>query len=83
MFNDVFGTIIPEMEQIISQLERGTIITRFHTRKRPERKTLMVRRETRQLIWARTSGERTFEGSSNIHFPYIFGIRMCYVDKIK
>lgn len=79
MFNDVFGTIIPEMEQIISQLERGTIITRFHTRKRPERKTLMVRRETRQLIWARTSGERTFEGS--IEMREVKEVRLGQVSK--
>lgn len=63
MINGFMGSFIPEMEQIISQLERGTIITRFYPRKKPERKTLMVRRETRQLLWARTA-TRTFEGSS-------------------
>lgn len=61
------GSFIPEMEQIISQLERGTIITKFYPRKRPERKTLMVRRETRQILWARTAA-RTYEGSSNAHY---------------
>lgn len=30
--------IIPEMEQIISQLERGTVVTKFFSRKRPEKK---------------------------------------------
>lgn len=66
MMNGFMGSIIPEMEQIISQLERGTIITRFYPRKKPERKTLMVRRETRQLLWARTA-TRTFEGSSTYY----------------
>uniref|UniRef100_A0A182X5M9 1-phosphatidylinositol 4,5-bisphosphate phosphodiesterase gamma n=1 Tax=Anopheles quadriannulatus TaxID=34691 RepID=A0A182X5M9_ANOQN len=38
-----------EMEQIICQLERGTLIQKFYPRKRPEKKTLMLRRETRQV----------------------------------
>ena len=54
---------ISEMEQIISQLERGTVVTKFYPRKRPERKTLMIRRETRQIVWARTAATRTFEGA--------------------
>lgn len=39
------------MEQIISQLERGTLVTKFSWRKKAERKTLAIRRETRQIIW--------------------------------
>ncbi|XP_058803649.1 1-phosphatidylinositol 4,5-bisphosphate phosphodiesterase gamma-1 [Phymastichus coffea] len=58
--------IIPEMEQIISQLERGTLVTRFFLRKRPEKKTLMIRRETRQIVWARTPTSRPFDGSVDI-----------------
>lgn len=38
-----------EMEQTICMLERGTIITKFYPRRRPEQKTLMLRRETRQV----------------------------------
>jgi len=56
-------SIISEMEQIISQLERGTVVTKFYPRKRPERKTLMIRRETRQIVWARTAATRIFEGA--------------------
>jgi phosphatidylinositol phospholipase C gamma-1 len=56
-------SFITEMEQIISQLERGTVVTKFYPRKRPERKTLMVRRETRQIVWARTAATRTFESA--------------------
>lgn len=55
--------IIPEMEQIISQLERGTVVTKFFSRKRPEKKTLMIRRETRQIVWARSATFRPFDGS--------------------
>jgi phosphatidylinositol phospholipase C gamma-1 len=56
-------SFIPEMEQIISQLERGTVVTKFYPRKRPERKTLVLRRETRQIVWARTATTRTFESA--------------------
>ncbi|XP_039287689.1 1-phosphatidylinositol 4,5-bisphosphate phosphodiesterase gamma-1-like [Nilaparvata lugens] len=55
--------IMPEVEQIISQLERGTLVTRYYPRKRPEKKTLMIRRETRQILWARTPNTKTFEGA--------------------
>lgn len=55
--------IIPEMEQIISQLERGTVVTKFFSRKRPEKKTLMIRRETRQIVWSRSATFRPFDGS--------------------
>lgn len=47
------GGLIREMEQLIAQLERGTIITKFYHRKRPERKTLLLRRETYQIMWSR------------------------------
>ena len=60
-------SFIPEMEQIISQLERGTVVTKFYPRKRPERKTLMIRRETRQIVWARTAATRTFEGAGKFY----------------
>ncbi|KAK9500321.1 hypothetical protein O3M35_001604 [Rhynocoris fuscipes] len=58
------GSFNPEMEQIISQLERGTIVTRFFPRKRPERKTLMIKRETRQIAWARSHTTKAYDGTS-------------------
>jgi hypothetical protein len=63
--------IIPEMEQIISQLERGTVVTKFFSRKRPEKKTLMIRRETRQIVWSRSATFRPFDGSGKILFIFI------------
>ncbi|CAH1179228.1 unnamed protein product [Phaedon cochleariae] len=59
---------IPEMEQIISQLERGTLVTKFSWRKRPESKTLAIKRETRQLIWKRvvTTNNPTNDGSVDL-----------------
>jgi len=60
------GSFIPEVEQVISQLERGTVVTKFFLRKRPERRTLSIRRETRQIIWQTKSsqtGRNSCEGS--------------------
>lgn len=57
-----------EMEETVCMLERGTIIMKYSARRRPEKKTLMLRRETRQLIWssvnppARTT--QSYENSS-------------------
>ncbi|KAJ8929429.1 hypothetical protein NQ314_017878 [Rhamnusium bicolor] len=70
LFNGVFSSstgsgYIPEMEQIISQLERGTLVTKFSWRKKAERKTLAIRRETRQITWSRpaTATKSTFDGA--------------------
>lgn len=54
--------IISEMEQIISQLERGTVVTKFFPRKRSEKKTLMIRRETRQIAWSRSCMSISMDG---------------------
>ncbi|XP_033208477.1 1-phosphatidylinositol 4,5-bisphosphate phosphodiesterase gamma-1 isoform X2 [Belonocnema kinseyi] len=56
--------IIPEMEQIISQLERGTIVTIFF--KKLEKKTLMIRRETRQIFWSQSGTFKQFDGTVEI-----------------
>ncbi|KAK0087269.1 hypothetical protein PV325_001367 [Microctonus aethiopoides] len=58
--------IIPEMEQIISLLERGTVVTKFFQRKKPEKKTLMIRRETRQVVWSKSATHRPVDGSVEI-----------------
>lgn len=57
-----------EMEQTVCMLERGTIITKYYPRRRPEQKTLMLRRETRQLIWSSVNNSNArpnanYEGS--------------------
>lgn len=59
---------IPEMEQIISQLERGTLVTKYSWRKKPERKTLAIRRETKQLIWTRPAcnSKPSFDAAVNL-----------------
>ncbi|XP_055596548.1 1-phosphatidylinositol 4,5-bisphosphate phosphodiesterase gamma-1 isoform X2 [Uranotaenia lowii] len=54
-----------EMEQIICSLERGTLIQKFYPRRKPEKKTLMLRRETRQITWSSPSqnNRANFEGA--------------------
>jgi phosphatidylinositol phospholipase C, gamma-1 len=56
---------LSEIEQMICVLERGTVITKFYPRKKPEKKTLMLRRETRQITWAAGSStsRNSYEGS--------------------
>lgn len=73
-FNGAFSMIsgagyIPEMEQIISQLERGTLVTKFSSRKKPEVKKLQIRRETRQVVWTKTnttSPKPTYDGAVDL-----------------
>lgn len=73
-FNGQFGSstggsgYIPEMEQIISQLERGTIVTKFSARKKAERKTLQIRRDTRQVVWKTMSAvtKPSYEGAVDL-----------------
>lgn len=73
VFNGVFSSssgsgYIPEMEQIISQLERGTLVTKFCWRRKAERKTLAIRRETRQIVWSKTATgpKSTYDGAVDL-----------------
>ncbi|XP_053689407.1 1-phosphatidylinositol 4,5-bisphosphate phosphodiesterase gamma-1 isoform X2 [Sabethes cyaneus] len=54
-----------EMEQIICSLERGTLIQKFYARRKPEKKTLMLHRETRQVTWSSPgqNSRSNFEGA--------------------
>lgn len=60
--------LIHEADQLISYIERGSSVLRFFPRKRPERKTLLVRRETHQVIWYRNGAPQrhAFEGALDI-----------------
>nr|UPI11531.1 phospholipase C gamma 1 [Mythimna separata] len=60
--------LIHEADQLISQIERGSTILKFYPRKRPERRSLSVRRETHQIIWSRTgvSLKNAYEGALDI-----------------
>jgi len=64
MYGATNGNFIPEMELIISQLERGTVVTKFYGRKRPEKKTMTIQRETREIQWRRSSSSSSNRSSS-------------------
>ncbi|TRY67123.1 hypothetical protein TCAL_13126 [Tigriopus californicus] len=47
------NSFLSEREVSIGKLERGLYVSRFHWKKKPERKLLAVRRETLLLTWSR------------------------------
>ena len=48
-------------------LERGTAIQKFCFNKKPEKKTMLVRRETMLIVWQRAlSGKNSFDGCIDI-----------------
>ena len=40
-----------EMEQILKRLESGSLLTKFYSKGKPEKRSFCVRRDTRQLTW--------------------------------
>ncbi|XP_023319124.1 1-phosphatidylinositol 4,5-bisphosphate phosphodiesterase gamma-1 isoform X2 [Trichogramma pretiosum] len=61
-YTNMNEVVIPEVEQTVGQLERGTVVTKFFSKRKPEKKTLMIRRETRQIVWTRTGTTSPYEG---------------------
>jgi len=58
---------LPEREQVIGYLERGTAVTKFCAKLKPERKTMLVRRETMLIVWQRAlCGKNSFDGAVDI-----------------
>ena len=45
------GTFLPNLHGVLRVLEGGMVLTRFYSRKKPEKRNFLVRLETRQLIW--------------------------------
>lgn len=69
------NVFISEMEQILNSLEQRTIVTRFYLKKKPEQRTLRLRRETRQILWSRTSNtnNKNYDGCCNYNvFTIVF-----------
>ncbi|XP_022209128.1 1-phosphatidylinositol 4,5-bisphosphate phosphodiesterase gamma-1 [Drosophila obscura] len=66
-FSAMNAPLLGEMEQTIGMLERGTIVTKLYGKqRRPDRRHLMLIRETRQLLWSTVAAHtpRTdFEGA--------------------
>jgi phosphatidylinositol phospholipase C gamma-1 len=54
-----------ENEQICNYLERGTLITKYYQKKRPEKKYLSLRRETRQILVSQLSAASSASSSSS------------------
>lgn len=72
---------MPEVEKIISHLERGTPVTKFSFKRRTERKTLAIRRETRQIIWTHSivTTRHVYEGA--VDWAEIKEIRLGKISK--
>lgn len=69
-----------ENEQICNCLERGTMITKYYQKKRPEKKLLSLRRETRQILVnpitvATTSATSSSSNASRNIFEFALELR--------
>eukprot|EP00105_Crassostrea_gigas_P024834 XP_011445225.1 PREDICTED: 1-phosphatidylinositol 4,5-bisphosphate phosphodiesterase gamma-1 isoform X4 [Crassostrea gigas] len=51
--------------EIFRVLERGLVVTIFFSKRKPERKTMQVKLETRQLVWIRAMGSKP-DGTLNL-----------------
>ena len=58
------GPPTPDVVEVLRHLERGLVTTIFFYRKKPERRSLRVKLETRQLLWIKAQGARP-EGSGS------------------
>ncbi|XP_063632987.1 1-phosphatidylinositol 4,5-bisphosphate phosphodiesterase gamma-1 [Cydia splendana] len=69
-YNGGGDRLIHEADQLISYIERGSTVLLFYPRKRPDQRTLSVRRETHQVIWYRPSSgsqqRHAYEGALDI-----------------
>lgn len=78
-----------ENEQICNYLERGTLITKYYIKKRPEKKYLSLRRETRQILVnpisaASTTSVSSASSSSNTsRNSYEFALELREVKEIR
>ena len=52
------GPPTPDMLEVMRLLEMGLVTTIFFYRKRPERRTLKVKLESRQLMWIKNQTSR-------------------------
>ncbi|KAL5020958.1 hypothetical protein ScPMuIL_000113 [Solemya velum] len=62
IYNDVIPT---DVIDIFRSLELGLVVTVYFYKKRPERRTLRVKLETKQLLWIKAQGGRP-EGTVNL-----------------
>lgn len=74
-----------ENEQICIFLERGTLITKYYQKKRPEKKYLSLRRETRQILVNPISAAASTASSANnaSRNNYEFAVELREVKEIR
>lgn len=69
--------LLGEMEQTICMLERGTIVTKLYGKqRRPDRRHLMLIRETRQLLWSTVAAHTRTDYEGTIQLREIREIRV-------
>ena len=57
----------PTNIHVLRVLERGLVLNRFFSKRRPEKRMFQMKLETRQLIWIRVAGGRP-EGVSEYFY---------------
>lgn len=73
-----------ENEQICIFLERGTLITKYYQKKRPEKKCLLLLRETRQILVNPISAAASNASSSNAsRNSYEFALELREVKEVR
>lgn len=60
-----------ELEIIIGHLEIGTVVTKFFKNKQPDKRNLLFKRESRQIVWYKEMSKRNvYEGISKRIFQF-------------
>lgn len=72
-----------ENEQICIFLERGTLITKYYLKKRPEKKCLSLRRETRQILVNPISAAAAASNTSASRNNYEFALEIREIKEIR
>ena len=63
----VEANFLSERECAIGHLERGSIVTKYYVKKKPEKRMMAVRRETMLVVWYKASHTRNlFEGAVDV-----------------
>ena len=72
-----------ENEQICIFLERGTLVSKYYQKKRPEKKCLILRRETRQVLVNPISAAVSSTSSNSTRNNYEFALELREVKEIR
>lgn len=54
--------MLPDKISMMRSLEEGLMLTRFYSKRKPEKKMFQVKLETRQLVWSKNIGQGKAEG---------------------